>query len=142
MYSSSGIVSPNQPFFIDAPEAGLLVDLFMVTSPHNIDHLEDAFSLATDLGVHELSFMRSWPWAAGHRMRMRCSHQPTSSAWSAFTKRRTGPQAPGSRLCPISSARRCSDALPGEGGSTWTEPARPCHALTCRSQLGISKKRV
>ena len=56
MYSSSGIVSPNQPFFIDAPEAGLLVDLFMVTSPHNIDHLEDAFSLATNLGVHELSF--------------------------------------------------------------------------------------
>jgi MoaA/NifB/PqqE/SkfB family radical SAM enzyme len=39
----------------NALEAGLLVDLFMVTSPHNIDHLEDAFSLATDLGVHELS---------------------------------------------------------------------------------------
>ena len=40
----------------NALEADLLVDLFMVTSPHNIDHLEDAFSLATDLGVHELSF--------------------------------------------------------------------------------------
>jgi MoaA/NifB/PqqE/SkfB family radical SAM enzyme len=40
----------------NALQAGLLVDLFMVTSPHNIDHLEDAFSLATDLGVHELSF--------------------------------------------------------------------------------------
>jgi MoaA/NifB/PqqE/SkfB family radical SAM enzyme len=40
----------------NALEAGLLVDLFMVTSPHNIDHLEDAFSLATNLGVHELSF--------------------------------------------------------------------------------------
>ncbi|MDD4163354.1 MAG: radical SAM protein [Methanothrix sp.] len=40
----------------NALEAGLLVDLFMVTSPHNIDHLEDAFSLARDLGVHELSF--------------------------------------------------------------------------------------
>lgn len=40
----------------NALDAGLLVDLFMVTSPHNIDHLEDAFSLATDLGVHELSF--------------------------------------------------------------------------------------
>lgn len=39
----------------NALEAGLLVDLFMVTSPHNIDHLEDAFSLAADLGVHELS---------------------------------------------------------------------------------------
>ncbi|MCX6673476.1 MAG: radical SAM protein [Methanothrix sp.] len=39
----------------NALEAGLLVDLFMVTSPHNIDQLEDAFSLATDLGVHELS---------------------------------------------------------------------------------------
>jgi len=39
----------------NALEAGLLVDLFMVTSPHNIDHLEDAFSLAANLGVHELS---------------------------------------------------------------------------------------
>ncbi len=39
----------------NALQAGLLVDLFMVTSPHNIDHLEDAFSLASDLGVHELS---------------------------------------------------------------------------------------
>jgi MoaA/NifB/PqqE/SkfB family radical SAM enzyme len=39
----------------NALDAGLLVDLFMVTSPSNIDHLEDAFSLARDLGVHELS---------------------------------------------------------------------------------------
>jgi len=39
----------------NALAAGLLVDLFMVTSPHNIDHLDDAFSLATELGVHELS---------------------------------------------------------------------------------------
>jgi len=40
----------------NALDAGLLVDLFMVTSPHNIDHLEEAFSLASQLGVHELSF--------------------------------------------------------------------------------------
>ena len=39
----------------NALEAGLLVDLFMVTSPSNIDHLEDAFCLASDLGAHELS---------------------------------------------------------------------------------------
>jgi len=39
----------------NALEAGLLVDLFMVTSPHNIDHLEDAFSLASRLRAHELS---------------------------------------------------------------------------------------
>jgi MoaA/NifB/PqqE/SkfB family radical SAM enzyme len=39
----------------NALEAGLLVDLFMVTSPANIDSLEDAFSLAEELGVHELS---------------------------------------------------------------------------------------
>ena len=39
----------------NALEAGLLVDLFMVTSPHNIDYLEDAFSLAATLGAHELS---------------------------------------------------------------------------------------
>jgi MoaA/NifB/PqqE/SkfB family radical SAM enzyme len=35
--------------------AGLLVDMFMVTSPSNMDHLEDAFCLAAELGVHELS---------------------------------------------------------------------------------------
>ena len=34
---------------------GLLVDLFMVASPLNIDDLEDAYSLAAELGVHELS---------------------------------------------------------------------------------------
>lgn len=34
---------------------GLLVDLFMVTSPMNIDDLEDAYSLAAELGAHELS---------------------------------------------------------------------------------------
>lgn len=39
----------------NALEAGLLVDLFMVTSPNNIDHLEDAFCLASSLGAHELS---------------------------------------------------------------------------------------
>ncbi len=39
----------------NALSAGLLVDLFMVTSPTNIDDLEDAYSLASDLGAHELS---------------------------------------------------------------------------------------
>jgi len=39
----------------NALDAGLLVDLFMVTSPHNIDQLEEAFSLAVRLGAHELS---------------------------------------------------------------------------------------
>jgi MoaA/NifB/PqqE/SkfB family radical SAM enzyme len=39
----------------NALQAGLLVDLFMVVSPYNIDQLEDAYSLASDLGAHELS---------------------------------------------------------------------------------------
>ncbi|MFB3764820.1 MAG: radical SAM/SPASM domain-containing protein [Methanotrichaceae archaeon] len=39
----------------NALEAGLFVDLFIVTSPSNIDSLEDAFRLASDLSVHELS---------------------------------------------------------------------------------------
>ncbi|MCQ8902613.1 MAG: radical SAM protein [Methanothrix sp.] len=39
----------------NALSAGLLVDLFMVVSPYNIDQLEDAYSLACDLGAHELS---------------------------------------------------------------------------------------
>ncbi len=36
-------------------KSGLLVDLFMVVSPYNIDQLEDAYDLASMLGVHELS---------------------------------------------------------------------------------------
>ncbi|NMC11039.1 MAG: radical SAM protein [Methanothrix sp.] len=39
----------------NALEAGLLVDMFMVTSPQNIDHLDEAFDLASELGAHELS---------------------------------------------------------------------------------------
>ena len=39
----------------NALDAGLLVDMFMVTSPSNIDHLEDAHAMASELGVHELS---------------------------------------------------------------------------------------
>lgn len=39
----------------NALSAGLLVDMFMVTTPANIDHLEDAYALACELGVHELS---------------------------------------------------------------------------------------
>lgn len=39
----------------NALDAGLLVDMFMVTSPSNIDDLEDAHALATEMGVHELT---------------------------------------------------------------------------------------
>jgi MoaA/NifB/PqqE/SkfB family radical SAM enzyme len=39
----------------NALNGGLLVDLFMVASPMNIDDLEDAYNLAAELGVHELS---------------------------------------------------------------------------------------
>ena len=39
----------------NAIAAGLLVDMFMVTSPSNIDDLEDAHAMASELGVHELS---------------------------------------------------------------------------------------
>jgi MoaA/NifB/PqqE/SkfB family radical SAM enzyme len=40
----------------NALAAGILVDLFMVASPSNIDDIEEAYSLACELGVHELSF--------------------------------------------------------------------------------------
>ena len=39
----------------NALAAGLLVDMFMVTSPSNVDDLEDAYTMASELGVHELS---------------------------------------------------------------------------------------
>lgn len=36
-------------------EAGILADMFVVVSPHNIDELEDFYGLAENLGMHELS---------------------------------------------------------------------------------------
>jgi MoaA/NifB/PqqE/SkfB family radical SAM enzyme len=39
----------------NALDAGLLVDLFMVVSPSNIDDLDEAYELARSLRVHELS---------------------------------------------------------------------------------------
>ncbi|MHC1597944.1 MAG: radical SAM/SPASM domain-containing protein [Methermicoccaceae archaeon] len=39
----------------NALAAGLLVDMFVVISPHNIDLLDEFYSLACELGVHELS---------------------------------------------------------------------------------------
>ncbi|AGB49075.1 putative Fe-S oxidoreductase [Methanomethylovorans hollandica DSM 15978] len=36
-------------------EAGILADMFVVVSPHNIDDLEDFYGLAENLGMHELS---------------------------------------------------------------------------------------
>lgn len=39
----------------NALASGLMVDLFMVVSPYNIDHLEDAYNLAAEVGAHELS---------------------------------------------------------------------------------------
>ena len=39
----------------NALEAKMLVDMFVVVSPENIDCLEDFYSLGCDLGVHEVS---------------------------------------------------------------------------------------
>ncbi len=36
-------------------EAGMLADMFVVISPHNIDELEDFYGLTESLGMHELS---------------------------------------------------------------------------------------
>lgn len=43
----SGIRSANA--------AGILTDMFVVVSPHNIDNLEEFYNLAADLGMHEIS---------------------------------------------------------------------------------------
>jgi len=39
----------------NAGEAGILTDMFVVVSPHNIDNLEEFYNLAADLGMHEIS---------------------------------------------------------------------------------------
>ena len=39
----------------NASAAGILTDMFVVVSPHNIDDLEEFYNLAADLGMHELS---------------------------------------------------------------------------------------
>ncbi len=44
-----------------ALDAGLLVNIYNVLGPHNIGELDDLFSLASDLGVHELSFYEIVP---------------------------------------------------------------------------------
>ena len=72
----------------NALAAGLLVDLFMVTSPHNIDYLEDAFSLAAELGAHELSFYEIVAVGRGRPTKMRCWTQTMWPGWSASTKKR------------------------------------------------------
>ena len=39
----------------NAKTAGILTDMFVVVSPHNIDDLEEFYNLAVDLEMHELS---------------------------------------------------------------------------------------
>lgn len=39
----------------NAKTAGILTDMFVVVSPHNIDNLEEFYNLAVDLEMHELS---------------------------------------------------------------------------------------
>jgi MoaA/NifB/PqqE/SkfB family radical SAM enzyme len=39
----------------NASATGILTDMFVVASPHNIDDLEEFYNLATDLGMHEIS---------------------------------------------------------------------------------------
>jgi len=39
----------------NASAAGILTDMFVVASPHNIDDLEEFYNLATDLGMQEIS---------------------------------------------------------------------------------------
>lgn len=41
--------------------AGLLVDIYVVAAPHNINDLDEFYELAVDLGVHELSFYEIVP---------------------------------------------------------------------------------
>ena len=42
-------------------DAGLLVDIYVVISPRNIDELDDFYTLAREMGVHELSFYEIVP---------------------------------------------------------------------------------
>jgi MoaA/NifB/PqqE/SkfB family radical SAM enzyme len=39
----------------NANAAGILTDMFVVVSPHNIDNLEEFYNLAADLNMHEIS---------------------------------------------------------------------------------------
>ena len=42
-------------------DAGLFVNIYVVISPRNIDELDDFYTLARDMGVHELSFYEIVP---------------------------------------------------------------------------------
>ncbi|MBN2110360.1 MAG: radical SAM protein [Methanosarcinaceae archaeon] len=61
MRGRSGVFNEAIAAIKNGLDAGLLVDMYVVLSPGNIDELDDFYELAKDLGVHELSFYEIVP---------------------------------------------------------------------------------
>ncbi|MEL4304230.1 radical SAM protein [Methanococcoides sp. LMO-2] len=61
MRGRAGVFNEAIAAIQNAMDVGLLVNIYVVISPRNIDQLDDFYSLATDLGVHEISFFEIVP---------------------------------------------------------------------------------
>ncbi|WP_094227186.1 radical SAM/SPASM domain-containing protein [Methanolobus psychrotolerans] len=61
MRGRSGVFNDAVNAIKNGLNAGLLVGIYVVLSPRNIDELDDFYELATKLGVHELSFYEIVP---------------------------------------------------------------------------------
>lgn len=61
MRGRSGVFASAINGIKNSLDAGLLVNIYVVISPENIDELDDFYSLATELGVHEISFFEIVP---------------------------------------------------------------------------------
>lgn len=61
MRGRSGVFSDAMNAIRYSLDAGLLVNIYVVLSPLNIHELEDFYNLATEMGVHEISFFEIVP---------------------------------------------------------------------------------
>ncbi|MBP2031331.1 MoaA/NifB/PqqE/SkfB family radical SAM enzyme [Methanohalophilus levihalophilus] len=61
MRGRSGVFNDAMNAIRYSLDAGLLVNIYVVLSPLNIHELEDFYNLATEMGVHEISFFEIVP---------------------------------------------------------------------------------
>jgi len=61
MRGRSGVFNSAISGIKNSLDSGLLVNIYVVISPNNIDELDDFYTLATEMGVHEISFFEIVP---------------------------------------------------------------------------------
>jgi MoaA/NifB/PqqE/SkfB family radical SAM enzyme len=61
MRGRTGVYRAAMSAIENALDVGLLVNIYVVISPSNIDELDDFYQLAKDMGVHEITFFEIVP---------------------------------------------------------------------------------